>query len=112
MSDLKKLSDKIRIFCEERDWGQFHDPKNMAISLQIEAAEVLELFQWTQDNQLKKGKEEEISDELADVLYWTIKLADNFDIDLVEAFNKKMEQNEKKYPVDKAKGRSDKYNEL
>lgn len=112
MSDLKKLSERIKVFCEERDWDQFHDPKNMAISLQLEAAEVLELFQWTQDNQIKKGKEYEIADELSDVLYWTIKLADKFDIDLIESLEKKMKKNEEKYPVEKAKGKSDKYTEL
>lgn len=106
------LVERIRAFCEERDWSQFHDPKNLAISLQLEASEVLELFQWTKDNQVKEGKEVEIADELADVMYWLIMLANHYKIDLLEALDKKMDKNDAKYPVDKAKGKSDKYTEL
>ena len=107
-----KLVKRIKSFCEARDWSQFHDPKNLAISLQLEASEVLELFQWTKDNQVKPGKREEISDELADVLYWLIMMANHYNIDLVEALEKKMDKNELKYPVDKAKGNPTKYTEL
>lgn len=111
-SRFKNLIQRIQDFTEERDWKQFHDPKNMAISLQLEASEVLELFQWTQDNKIKDGKEEEISDELADVFYWVIKLSEHYNIDLIDACNKKMDKNESKYPVEKAKGKSNKYTEL
>lgn len=108
----KKVVERIRRFCDERDWSQFHDPKNLAISLQLEASEVLELFQWTKDNQLKEGKESEISDELADVFYWLIMLANYYDINLTDALEKKMAENEAKYPVEKAKGKANKYTEL
>lgn len=103
---------RIKKFCVDRDWSQFHDPKNLAISLQLEASEVLELFQWTKDNQIKQGKEDDLADELADVLYWLIMLSNHYGIDLAEALDKKMDKNEAKYPVEKAKGKSDKYTEL
>lgn len=112
MADLDNLRDKIIAFIENRDWKQFHDPKNLAISLQLEATEVLELFQWTKDNQIKMGKEQEVADELADVFYWVILLANYYNIDLVQALEKKMEQNEKKYPIEKSKGKADKYTDL
>lgn len=103
---------RIKKFCEDRDWSQFHDPKNLAISLNLEASEVLELYQWTKDNQLKPERAEKINEELADVLYWLIMLSNHYNIDLVDALDKKMDQNEEKYPVEKAKGKSDKYTEL
>lgn len=111
-SDLLALQKRIDQFCNDRDWSQFHDPKNLAISLQLEAAEVLELFQWTKDNQLINGKESEVADELADVMYWLIMLANHYDIDLVQALDQKMSKNEVKYPIEKAKGTSTKYTEL
>ena len=107
-----QLVGRIRAFCEARDWSQFHDPKNLAISLQLEASEVLELFQWTKDNQAKNGSEENMTDELADVFYWVIMLANHYSIDLVAALDKKMDKNEEKYPVEKAKGKSNKYSDL
>ncbi len=110
--DIETLQERIRKFSADRDWSQFHDPKNLAISLQLEASEVLELFQWTQNNQLKEGKEREIADELADVFYWLIMLASHYNINLVEALDKKMDKNEQKYPIEKAKGKADKYTEL
>ncbi len=111
-TDLEKITARIKKFNLERDWSQFHDPKNLALSLQLEASEVLELFQWTSNNQIKNGKEECIGDELADVLYWTIMLSNHYNIDLIDALCQKMDKNEKKYPVEKAKGVSTKYNEL
>ncbi len=106
------LNARIKKFCEDRDWSQFHDPKNLAISLQLEASEVLELFQWTKNNQAKEGKKEEMRDELADVFYWLIMLSNHYDINLVSALDKKMDKNEEKYPIEKAKGNSAKYSEL
>lgn len=111
-SKYADINERIKQFCKERDWQQFHDPKNLAISLQLEAAEVLELFQWTKDNQAKPERSEKISDELADVFYWLIMLANYYDIDLNEALNQKMDQNEIKYPIEKAKGSSAKYSEF
>jgi NTP pyrophosphatase (non-canonical NTP hydrolase) len=111
-SNFQELFARIRAFSEARDWAQFHDPKNLAISLQLEASEVLELFQWTKDNQAKEGKEEQMADELADVFYWLIMLANHYNIDLSQALDKKMDKNEEKYPIEKAKGRSNKYTDL
>ena len=115
MSDLNgytELNERILRFCEEREWSQFHDPKNLAISLQLEASAVLELFQWTKDNQVKPNKESEVADELADVFYWLIMLANHYNIDLGSALSSKMDKNEEKYPIEKARGSSDKYTEL
>lgn len=106
------LVERIKRFCDDRDWSQFHDPKNLAISLQLEASEVLELFQWTKDNKAKEGKGEEMADELADVLYWLIMLSSHYNVDLTEALNKKMDKNEAKYPIEKSKGSAAKCTEL
>ncbi len=111
-SRFTALVERIKKFSADRDWSQFHDPKNLAISLNLEASEVLELYQWTKDNQLKPERAGKINDELADVFYWLVLLSNYYNIDLVEALDKKMDQNEQKYPVEKAKGKSDKYNEL
>lgn len=115
MNDSTKYSElvqRIKKFCDDRDWSQFHDPKNLAISLQLEASEVLELFQWTKDNEAKPERAKKMPDELADVLYWLIMLSNHYNIDLTEALNKKMDKNEAKYPIEKAKGKSAKYTEL
>ena len=104
--------DKILKFQEERDWKQFHSPKNLAISLSIEASEILELFQWTKNNSLPAHKKKELEEELADVYYYLLLLAHESGVDLSKAFEDKMVLNEKKYPADKAKGNSRKYNEL
>lgn len=111
-STYDELISRIKKFCDERDWSQFHDPKNLAISLQLEAAEVLELFQWTKNNEVKPEREGKIADELADVFYWLIMMSNHYDINLADALNKKMDENEAKYPVGKARGKSDKYTEL
>ncbi len=110
--DFQALQKRIKDFCDDRDWSQFHDPKNLAISLQLEASEVLELFQWTKDNKITKGKEGDMADELADVMYWLIMLANHYEVDLVKALGQKMDKNEEKYPIEKAKGVATKYNEL
>lgn len=103
---------QILKFRESRDWAQFHDLKNLAISLNLEASEVLELFQWTKDNSYKNGSKEKLADELADVYYWLLLLAHDADIDINTALAKKMKENSKKYPIDKSKGKSDKYTQL
>ncbi len=109
---IKSAEQRIKKFCNDRDWSQFHDPKNLAISLQLEASEVLELFQWTKNNEISDGMETELPDELADVLYWVLMLANHYDIDLLDAFDKKMDKNELKYPIERAKGNSAKYSKL
>ena len=99
-------------FQSDRDWKQFHSPKNLAISLNLEAAEVLELFQWTKDNNLPPEKKEQLAEELADTYYYLILLAHETDIDIEQAFEKKMQLNAERYPVSKSKGSSKKYNQL
>ena len=100
--------DRIRKFSEDRDWDQFHSPENLAKSIVIEAAELLECFQWSStDYNLQHFKE-----ELADVIVYTQNLLDKLGLDADEIVNMKMAQNEAKYPVDKAKGNAAKYTEL
>jgi NTP pyrophosphatase (non-canonical NTP hydrolase) len=99
-------------FRESRDWKQFHDLKNLALALNLEASEVLELFQWTKDNNLQPGKEEQLKDELADVYHWLLLLAHDANIDLDKALIEKIKKNAEKYPIEKAKGNSMKYTDL
>ena len=105
----------MRRFAAERDWDQFHFPKNLAIALSVEAAELLEHFQWMPDREsatLPPEKRAGVREELADVLLYLIRLADKLDIDLVTAAVDKMAVNAKKYPVHKARGNSKKYTDL
>lgn len=110
-ADLAKLTQRITAFRDARDWKQFHTPKDVAISLSLEASELLEVFQWQQNGPDEKQRER-ISDELADILYWTLLMAHDLELDLAEAFEQKMKKNEAKYPVSRAKGSSKKYTEL
>ena len=112
---MKELIEKVAEFRDKRNWRKFHTPKNLAISLVIEATELLEMFQWTFDEELENvvnAKRDKIEEEIADVLIYLLLLADALNIDLEGAFFKKMEKNEKRYPVEKAKGKADKYTEL
>ena len=104
--------ERILKFRLERDWEQFHTSKNLAISLALEAAEVLELFQWSKNHDLPQEKRSELGEELADVYYWLLLLAYENGIDLDKAFIKKMARNARKYPVSRSKGKSTKYNKL
>ena len=115
MGDLKKLIERIIEFREERDWKQFHKPKDVVISLMLEAAEVAEHFQWKNDKEIAAHIEkhrDEIGEELSDVLYWVLLLSHDMGIDLLKAFERKMLKNEKKYPVEKARGKHTKYDKL
>lgn len=115
MSDLKKLREDLRQFAAERDWDQFHSPKNLEIALSVEASELLEPFQWLSEEAsaaLHPGARTQVEEEMADVLLYLIRLADKLDVDLVAAAKRKLEANARKYPVDKARGRSTKYTEL
>jgi len=116
MSDeLSALRDAVARFARERDWDQFHTPKNLAMGLTIEAAEVAEIFQWLTDAQARRlpaDKREHLSDELADTFIYLLKLADAYGIDLVEAARRKLAKNAAKYPIEKAKGVAKKYDEL
>lgn len=112
---LTALQKQIRKFCDDRDWDQFHNPKDLSISLLLEAAEVLEHFQWKSNEEMTRHvieKKMEVGEELADVFYWVLLLANKLDIDLVEAFEEKMKKNGAKYPIEKARSSHKKYNEL
>ncbi|MFA6386165.1 MAG: nucleotide pyrophosphohydrolase [Candidatus Paceibacterota bacterium] len=112
---MKKLTEKIIKFRDARDWKQFHNPKDCAISLSLEAGEVLEHFQWKNKEEIEeyvKTHKEHISKELADVLYWVLLMSHDLKIDIEKAFEIKMKENAKKYPISKAKGKHTKYNQL
>jgi|Wag4MinimDraft_8_1082659.scaffolds.fasta_scaffold00001_60 NTP pyrophosphatase (non-canonical NTP hydrolase) len=114
---LQDLADIVRIFCEARDWDQFHGPKDLAIGVITEASELLEHFRFQTDeqsmalldNQQVKG---DIEDELADVLFFLLRFSQRFEVDLTKALLRKIEKSEKKYPVEKAKGKNTKYTKL
>lgn len=113
--DSDKLILKIRAFAEERDWNQFHSIKNLSMALNVEASELLEIFQWmTEDesNSLGKDKLLKVEEELADIFVYLLRIADKLNIDLEKVSLDKIEANSKKYPVSKAKGNAKKYTEL
>ena len=115
MSDLEDLRDQLRQFASERDWDQFHSPKNLAMALSGEAGELLEIFQWLTEEQsrnLDAKAHAAAGEEIADVLLFLIRLADRLGIDPAEAARRKLAANAQKYPVDKARGTSKKYTEL
>lgn len=109
MDKLKKLQKKLCDFRDQRDWKQFHNPKDLAIALNIESSELLELFLWKKDFEYK---EIDISDELADVLIYSLLLAESCNLDIYEISMKKIEKNESRYPVSKSKGNAKKHSEL
>ena len=104
----KETIKRIRDFTFDRDWDQFHSPANLAKSISIEANELLECFQWSDDNY----DINEVKEELADVIVYCQDMLDKLGLDVDEIVNAKMDKNEKKYPVEKAKGKADKYNKL
>ena len=113
--DIKELQAALRRFADERDWGQFHSPKNLAVSLSLEAAEVLEHFQWLNDEQsrdLDDARRQAVAHEIADVLLYLLQLSDRLGIDPMQAAREKLAVNAERYPADKARGTSRKYTEL
>jgi len=115
MSDLKTLTDQIIKFRDERNWRQFHTPKDVVLSLLLEAAELAEHVQWKNSKELEAyiGEQTEaLGEELSDILYWVLLISHDFGVDLEEAFARKMRKNEEKYPADKARDRHDKYSKL
>ena len=115
MDDLKDLRARLQRFVDERDWDQFHTPKNLAMALIAEAAELVEHFQWLtpeQSRALPAHTRAEVELEIADVLLFLLRLCDKLEIDPVQAAHKKLELNAQKYPVDKARGRATKYDKL
>ena len=112
---LRELRDELRAFAAERDWDQFHSPRNLATALAVEAAELLEPFQWLSDAQSRELPPETraaVEEELADVLLYLVRLADKLDVDLAAAARAKIVRNGEKYPVEKARGSSRKYDAL
>lgn len=115
MKDLEALRDAVREFVAERDWEQFHSPKNIAMALSVEVAELLEHFQWLTEAQSATLDDETraaVADEIADVQIYLVRLADRLGIDILDAAATKFVKNAEKYPVDKARGSSKKYTEL
>lgn len=113
--DLQSLTQSLRAFAQERDWEQFHSPKNLASALSVEAAELLEHFQWLTEEQsrhLPDQKKAEVAAEAADVLLYLLQLCDKLGIDLIEAARQKLVVNAEKYPVARAHGSSKKYTDL
>jgi dCTP diphosphatase len=113
--NFEDLQKKIVAYRDERNWKQFHNPKDLAISLSLEASELLEHFQWKNPEEVTthlRDKKGEVSDELADVLYWVLLMSHELEIDILSASYKKLEINKAKYPVDKAKNNHKKYTDL
>lgn len=114
-SEIQKLTKLIVDFRDARDWKQFHNPKDLALSLLLEASEVAEHFQWKNNEEMEKHLLEnkgEVAKELADAFYWILLMSHDFDIDIASALKEKMQENNNKYSVEKAKGKHTKYNKL
>jgi NTP pyrophosphatase (non-canonical NTP hydrolase) len=112
---LHELRDALRRFSTERDWDRYHAPKNLAMALSVEAAELLEHFQWLSEQESKNLSAQQLAkvrEEIADVLIYLVRLADKLDVDLIAAARDKLVVNAQKYPADKARGNNRKYNEL
>ena len=114
LHDIDNLIEQLRDFAEDRDWSQFHSPKNLAMALTVEAAELLEQFQWLSESEsssLQREKLAQVEEEMADVFLYLLRMSDVLDIDLVAAANRKIKKNNEKYPADQVRGSSKKYNE-
>jgi NTP pyrophosphatase (non-canonical NTP hydrolase) len=115
MSEIKDLTEKLLKFRADRNWQQFHNPKDMALSLVLEATEVMEHFQWKTPKEIEEylaAAKEDIGEELADVLNWVLLMSHDLGLDIIEVMEKKIKKNELKYPIEKAKGRALKYDRL
>ena len=115
MNDLQQLAGNLRRFAEERDWDQFHSPKNLASALSVEAGEILEHFQWQTEQQSTSLSGEQLNEvalELADVLLYLVRLADKLTVDLLQVAHRKIAINAERYPVERSRGSSRKYTEL
>lgn len=113
-SDLLMLRDKLRAFAEARDWDKFHSPKNLSMALMVEVAELMEHFQWLTEAQsldLAAGNKHAVSEELADILLYLVRLSDKLGVDLLEAALHKLEKNAVKYPAEQVRGSAKKYSE-
>lgn len=112
---IQELKEKVRAFCEERDWDQFHNPKEIAIGISTEANELLQIFRFKSEDDMKllmkSEKKQKVEEELADVLYFVLRFAQMNDIDLASAIEQKFQKNDAKYPAEKVKGCNKKYDE-
>lgn len=116
-TNLQQLKNKIKQFCEVRDWDKYHNAKELAIGIITESSELLEHFRFKSEKEIdemfkRPEKKATISEEMADVFYFLLRLAQRYDIDLTTELHKKMEKNEQKYPIEKSKGSNKKYTEL
>lgn len=112
---LKDLRGRLQAFVDERDWQQFHSPKNLAMAMIVEAAELVEHFQWMteqQSHELAPEKKELVSQEIADTFVYPLRIAEVLEIDIIDAANRKLELNAQKYPAEKARGSNAKYTEF
>lgn len=112
MDEMKQIIEKVNKFRDDRNWRQFHNEKDLALSITLEASELLELFQWKLSEEVKQNKKERLAEELADVLIYSYMLADNLDFDVNDIVEKKLAKNTEKYPVSKSKNSNNKYDEL
>jgi len=112
---VRDLMEEIKAFNRERDWEQYHSPKNLSMALSVEVAELLEVFQWLTEDQSRRlpdAKKQAVEEEIGDVTILLLALAQELGIDILAAARKKLERNRAKYPVEKSRGRAEKYNEL
>lgn len=112
MSEFKRLTNMVIAFRDERDWQQFHNPKDLALSLSLEASELLEIFQWKTSEEAVGKNLDNMKEELADILMYALLFANETGIDLVKAIEQKIQKNNEKYPVEKAYGSNAKYTEF
>jgi dCTP diphosphatase len=114
--NLEKISERLKKFSKDRNWEQYHSPKNLAMALSVEVAELVEIFQWSNDGGTKEIKDPEtrkqIEEEIADIFNYLVKFVDLMEIDLEKISIEKIQKNDEKYPVEKSKGKSEKYNKL
>lgn len=112
MDKYNKIIEELIQFRNDRDWKQFHDSKNLALAISLEAAELNELFLWKKDDEVENINKERLKEEIADILSFTFLLAEKHNLDIFDIVSEKIKKNAQKYPVDKAKGTAKKYNEL
>ncbi len=112
MDKYNKIIKELIQFRNDRDWEQFHDSKNLALAISLEATELNELFLWKKDNEVENINKDRLKEEIADILSYTFLLAEKHNLDVFDIVSEKIEKNAQKYPVDKAKGTAKKYNEL
>jgi NTP pyrophosphatase (non-canonical NTP hydrolase) len=104
--DLKKINQKIKNFVKEREWDKFHSPKNLSMALSVEASELVEIFQWLKESDFKKVDKQKVADEIADILFYLLRISQKMNINIEKSFYAKLKKNVIKYPVSLSKGSS------